>query len=97
MQNLDSEDVFRRLSERTRASRVILEDGDVFRQLRCSQLAGGTAEAGALRNRLFKDMRKDVSRLYRRHKALGSAFDDLLPFTGLWTNFKLGTFRRILG
>ena len=91
-----SEEIVCYLSEEARARRVVLEDGDVFRQLRCSLLAGDTAEAGELQSRLSQNMREEMGRLYRNHTALGRAFDDLLPFD-LWTDFQLGTFSRILG
>ena len=76
---------------------VSLEDGEIFRNSRVSQLVGDVAEAEILQYQISPNTRENISRLYRNHHALGKAFDDLLVFKELWKRFELGTLPRILG
>ncbi len=87
----------RSFAKRARAIGGSLKDGDIFRKLRYSQIAGDIVEAGRLRDQVSEEMCKNIGRLYRGYGALAKAFDDNLPFAGLWSAFQLGTLSRILG
>lgn len=73
-------------------------DGDIFRQLRFSQLRNDEAEEGRWLARLSECKRKDVKQLLRRKelRVIATALDDLLPYVGLWPALQIGTFHRIL-
>ena len=71
-------------------------DGDVFRHLRHYQLAQDHGQIGKWWARLSASKRKDVQTLLSKFESLTKAFDELLPFTGLWASLQLGTFHRIL-
>ena len=71
-------------------------DGDVFRHLRHYQLADNAIQAGKWRARLSDSKHTDIQTLQSRYQAMSKAFDELLPFIGLWPSVQLGTFHRIL-
>ncbi|TKA80621.1 hypothetical protein B0A49_04907 [Cryomyces minteri] len=71
-------------------------DGDVFRNLRFHQQRGDLAQAGKWLARLSSSKQRDVRKLLTKKDRLRKAFDDLLPFIGLWAPLQLGTFHRIL-
>ncbi|KAF2229448.1 hypothetical protein EV356DRAFT_537224 [Viridothelium virens] len=71
-------------------------DGDIFRHLRHYQQIGDNARAGRWLARLSKSKTRDVKQLIDKDRPLCTAFDRLLPFTGLWASFRIGTLHRIL-
>lgn len=74
-----------------------LSNGEIFRQIRCAARAGRSADAALLQSKLTKELQKTIKRLYRNHRALAKAFDDLTPFVGPWARFEVGSLHRILG
>lgn len=73
-------------------------DGTIFRKVRDHSRARRTLEAQSWLARLSRTKRRDYAQLLRQKKfsPLLKAFDSLLPFEGLWYDFKLGTFHRLL-
>lgn len=71
-------------------------DGDVFRHLRHYQLTGDFAQAGRWKARTTPRKFRNVKQLVSKHDVMSKAFDDLLPFTGLWAPLQLGCLPRIL-
>ncbi len=77
-------------------------DGDIFRHLRQAHLAGNASAKARWLCKLSRAKIKDVNLLEKRASRdpqtqhLQNAFDDLLPFTGLWPALQIGTFHRLL-
>ena len=63
-------------------------DRSVFRSLRLQQLNQNNVVEKTIR--LNKNQKEAIDRLYYKLKPLGRAFDDLLPFMGLWPPRKCG-------
>jgi hypothetical protein len=71
-------------------------DGDVFRHLRHYQLNGDFAQAGRWKARTTPRKFRNVNQLVSTRDVMSKAFDDLLPFTGLWAPLQLGCLSRIM-
>ena len=72
-------------------------DGDVYRHFRHYQLTGDFVQAGKWKARMTTRKSQYVQHLTAKRRVLCKAFDDLLPFTGIWAPLQLGCFSRILG
>lgn len=74
--------------------------GEIFRNIRNYerlQDSFGVNMAGKWLAKLSNDLRVKIRTLSRAcNGRLLGAFDELLPFVGLWTAFKLGSLHRIL-
>lgn len=77
-------------------------DGDIYRHARQCNLAGDVAREHLWLARLSESKRRDVLQLQRlaekdeRMKKFRDVLDSLLPFVGLWSALKIGTFHRLL-
>ena len=73
-------------------------DGDIFQQIRQSQLSRNVQAESRWLARLSEGKRKDLKQLQRRPelKPLAEALDNLLPFVGFWPSLQIGTFHRVL-
>ena len=73
-------------------------DGDIFQQIRHSQLAQDWQAEARWLARLSEGKRKDLKQLQRRIelRPLATALDRLLPFVGFWPSLQIGTFHRVL-
>ena len=70
-------------------------DGEIYRHLRHFQLNQDVVQAAKWLSRLSDSKRKDLKTFFSNHDAVRIALDDLLPFTGLWSSFQIGTLKRI--
>ncbi|KAF2812826.1 uncharacterized protein BDZ99DRAFT_381703, partial [Mytilinidion resinicola] len=73
-------------------------DGDIFRYLRKYSKNENRAQESKWQARLkdSESKEKDIKKLVSKMRPLCDAFDDLLPFIGLWATLRLGTFHRYL-
>ncbi len=73
-------------------------DGDIFQQIRQSQLAQDFQAESRWLARLSEGKRKDLKQLQRRPelRSLAEALDKLLPYIGFWPSLQIGTFHRVL-
>ena len=72
-------------------------DGDIYRHFRHCQLTGDFVQAGKWKARMSTRKFQYVQHLVGKRRVLCKAFDDLLPFTGIWAPLQLGCFSRVLG
>lgn len=71
-------------------------DGDIYLNLRLCERQGNKRQAEFWMNR-FENKQADIKTLGQEaNRALRLAFDDLLPFVGLWADFKVGMLKRVL-
>ncbi|KAF3484322.1 uncharacterized protein GIQ15_03646 [Arthroderma uncinatum] len=66
-------------------------DGDIYRNLRYHQSHENENEEEKWRARLSPGKRDDIDRMDSKARRLRRALDRLLPFTGLWSALKLGS------
>ncbi|THC88352.1 hypothetical protein EYZ11_012198 [Aspergillus tanneri] len=71
------------------------EFGDIFRNLRYSQLAHDDGTIGVWKSRLSKRRSEDLERLSRRYPMIIRYLDRLLPFAGLWADICFTALRRL--
>ncbi|KAF4251664.1 hypothetical protein CNMCM8980_005533 [Aspergillus fumigatiaffinis] len=71
-------------------------DGDIYRKIRFYERTVNEAQADKWRARLSSTKLRNLKRLDKDpYKALKNAFDENIPFVGLWDDFLLGSFNRL--
>jgi hypothetical protein len=71
-------------------------DGDIYRKIRFYERTVNEAQADKWRARLGSTKLRNLKRLDKApYKALKNAFDENIPFVGLWDDFLLGSFNRL--
>jgi hypothetical protein len=71
-------------------------DGDIYRNIRFYEARMDTGKVDIWMNRLG-NKQTDIKTLnQRQNDELRKAFDDLVPFVGLWADFRAGMLKRVL-